>query len=153
MHRMRWSTLTHEEKLQMIDNADSRRRPATVQVVFWVILLGLVLDIVVAAMTTFGGVNAMSGTMLVDGEPATNGPILLAMGIGLFVLIAIELFVLFQMRAGHNWARIVVTVLEVLSLGALAFDRLSIPGILSALISVLIIVLLWVKPSNVYFRG
>lgn len=73
---------------------------------------------------------------------------------GLFVLLAIFI------RKGANWARIVWTVFAAIGLvfgviGLLADQPvlLLLVGIVSMVITVIVLVLLWTKESNAYFSG
>lgn len=133
------------------DDTARRRIPATVQIVFWLIIAALAVDTVVAILRLLRAVDVLDGTAApISGRPE-NGAQLLTVAIVTFAMIALEIFVLFKMRGGRNWARIVITILEALSLLALFVDT-TIIGLIGPLVSVLIIILLWVKPSNTYFH-
>ncbi|MDQ3887276.1 MAG: hypothetical protein M3308_09805, partial [Actinomycetota bacterium] len=77
---------------------------------------------------------------------------------GLF-LVALTLLFIFKMRAGRNWARIVLTVLGALSVLSALF-RLGQPqpawslvtSVLSMLLVVGAIVMMYAKAANPWFR-
>src|SRR5918997_1592134 len=75
------------------------------------------------------------------------------------VLVALELFFIFKMRAGRNWARIVLTVLGAISvLGALfgLGQPQPAPSLVTSVLSLLLvvgaIVMMYVKGANQWFR-
>jgi len=82
------------------------------------------------------------------------------------VFAALYVFFAFKMRAGRNWARITLTVLAALSLVQAFGYRGTVTvgdqtyvashlwqGILAAALSLIAIILMWVKPSNDYFAA
>jgi hypothetical protein len=82
------------------------------------------------------------------------------------IFAALYVFFAFKMRAGRNWARITLTVLAALSLVQAFGYRGTVTvngqeyvasqlwqGILAAALSLIAIILMWVKPSNEYFAA
>ncbi|GAA5151746.1 hypothetical protein GCM10025768_18580 [Microbacterium pseudoresistens] len=127
--------------------------PTTVKVAFWILLLGLILDAIAAIVTLVAAIAMMNSGQSIDvGGTQANGGVLLATAIGLIVLVVIELFILWKMKAGRNWARIVITILEILSLGS-AFAGVSTIGIIAIILSIVAVVLMWLPASNEYFRS
>lgn len=124
-------------------------RPSTVTAAFWLILIGLVFDLIGAVTTIVGGaaLAAMGGS-----APAGAAAGVLIVGIMTLVLVVIELIVVFKLRNGKNWARVVITILEALGL-LILLSGMGLTQVLAAAISVVIIVLLWVPASNAYFAA
>ena len=88
----------------------------------------------------------------------------IAVGVGV-VFLALYLFFAFKMRAGRNWARITLTVLSALSIlsvtstGSVTVDNrtyssslATTTGWIGAALAVAAIVLMYMAPSNEYFR-
>lgn len=127
--------------------------PSTVKISFWIILLGLIADVVFAIIILTAGISLMnsgeSGTL--EGY-AVSGGMLLTVSIGALVLALIELLVLSRMKAGRNWARIVVSILEILSIAAVVTQPHPI-GWVALVLSIIALVLMWVPTSNAYFRS
>ena len=82
------------------------------------------------------------------------------------IFAALYVFFAFKMRAGRNWARITLTVLAALSLIQAFGYRANVTvngrvyetsalwqGILAAALSLIAIILMYVKPSNEYFAA
>ncbi len=82
--------------------------------------------------------------------------LVVALVIGL-ILLALEIFFMFKMRAGRNWARIVLTVLGVLSiLSGLygltqGFTVGAIFGVISLLVVIAAIVFMYKPADRAYF--
>jgi uncharacterized membrane protein len=129
----------------------STTRPTTVTAAFWILIVGLILDLITAIVVISTGIALAGGAVDVDGA-SFGGGVMIATGVILIVILLIELFILRKMRDGRNWARIVITVLEVLGILSL-LSGVSTLGIIGAIISVVVIVLMWVRQSNDYFRA
>ncbi|MGP6169887.1 hypothetical protein ACTU6V_01610 [Microbacterium sp. A204] len=131
----------------------STSRPTTVTAAFWILIVGLILDLITTIVLITTGIALAGGAVEVEVDGASfGGGVMIATGVILIVILLIELLVLRKMRAGRNWARIVITVLEVLGILSL-LGGVSTLGIIAAIISVVVIVLLWVRQSNDYFRA
>ena len=82
--------------------------------------------------------------------------LVVALVIGL-ILLALEIFFMFKMRAGHNWARIVLTVLGVLSILASLYGLTqgftvgTIFSVISLLVVAAAIVFMYKPAARAYF--
>ncbi|MDR6866127.1 hypothetical protein J2Y69_000712 [Microbacterium resistens] len=126
--------------------------PTTVKIAFWILLVGLIIDLVSGVVFIISGFALQSSgqTANVDGT-VTGGGIFIATGIVVLVLALIELIILWKLRAGRNWARIVITILEILALGSV-FAGVSVLSTIAIVLSIVALVLLWLPASNAYFR-
>jgi hypothetical protein len=130
----------------------SSTTPTSVKISFWILLISLVLDAVTAIVfITSGFATAASPEAATALGANAGGGVYIATGVVTLILVAIELIILWKMRAGRNWARIVITILEILALGSI-FAGFSLLGILGFFLSIVALVLLWVPASNNYFR-
>jgi len=130
----------------------SSTTPTSVKISFWILLISLVLDAVTAIVfITSGFATAASPEAAIALGANAGGGVYIATGVVTLILVAIELIILWKMRAGRNWARIVITILEILALGSV-FAGFSLLGILGFFLSIVALVLLWVPASNNYFR-
>lgn len=126
--------------------------PTTVKVAFWIFLLGALLDIALSIIGVAGSsFIAAAGGASGDSSVALGGTALLWISIGQLALTVIQLIVLWKMKAGKNWARILITVFEVLGLLVL-FSGPSIWTVISVVIGLVAVVLMWLPASNDYFR-
>lgn len=141
--------------------------PGTVTGAFALYVLAALVSVVSAILlTTESGreevrravreAQASSGMNPADFDAAVS--LAIGIGIGFVVLfIALYLFFAFMMRAGRNWARIVLTVLSGLSIagglsGTAAAGGMTWANWVSLVFSVLAIVLMFLTPSNEYFQ-
>ncbi|WP_067245470.1 hypothetical protein [Microbacterium resistens] len=126
--------------------------PTTVKVAFWIFLLGALLDIALSIIGVAGSsFIAAAGGASGDATVATGGTALLWISIGQLAIAVIQLIVLWKMKAGKNWARILITVFEILGLFVLFNDQ-SIWTIIAVAIGLVAVVLMWLPASNDYFR-
>ena len=147
-------------------------RPKTVEVAFWLSVVSAVIAFATlgVALSALHVVNSLIGAA---GEAATAPPggwrELIGDALGGSVLLSVlvsvlagvlVLTVVHMMRCGRNWARIVVTVLNVTGLGWLTTSGhgvdLRSPGafaLMTISISVAVLVLLYVPASNRYFAN
>lgn len=138
--------------------------PRTVNIAFWLYVVGAVLSVVsgIITLATIGAqrdqaldavrnsdqANGQNAQSLVDGiiAAATVWAIITL----IFWAVTFVLFAYF-MRRGANWARIVLTVLTALSLlNILAGYGV---GFLQFAATVVAVVLMWLRPSNEYFAA
>lgn len=123
-------------------------RPRTVELAFWLVIASSVLNIL-NYFLTLDYVNEMSGGAVVTGAAAG----------GFIFGTAIRIALAALARQGQNWARIVLTVLAVLSLTGLlgglflAGPLAGLTGLLSIATFVAAAVLLFLKPSNEFFTA
>ncbi|MFI5588434.1 hypothetical protein ACIA5G_25505 [Amycolatopsis sp. NPDC051758] len=74
-----------------------------------------------------------------------------AFGIAVLVVLALlYLFLSFKLKAGRNWARIVLTIVTLLQVASLAATSGTAVNYVSTAISVLALVLSYLPPSNAY---
>ncbi|NLP83931.1 hypothetical protein HF576_08730 [Microbacterium sp. CFH 90308] len=125
--------------------------PTTVSAAFWILLLGMILDIVGAILLLGAGLALVSlGDS--DGMASTiSGPVVITAAVIALLFVAVELVVVFKMRAGKNWARVVITILEVLAIGSI-FTSPSIWSWGGLVLSLIAVVLMWLPSSNPHFR-
>ena len=148
--------------------AEEPARPKQVNQAFWLLIASAVLGLI-ALPFALVYVNSpeyldtveetlRSAGLDVDSEALSNG---VAAGtltavfsgiLGLAVRVALALLV----RAGYNWARIIITIFAVFSLFGLIglFSTGTLSGIitlLATLATIAAVVLLWMKPSSEYF--
>lgn len=120
----------------------SSGRPTAVTVSFYLWLITVVLGIISGIV----GLFSMSGNQ-------TNGMggALVAGGVIGIVIALVELFIVFRMRDGRNWARIVLLVLAILQvLGVVsAFSIIGTIGLIAVIIAT---ILMFLPASNGYFR-
>jgi hypothetical protein len=131
-------------------------------------LIGIVLTISsgawTAALAAAGdGVdsNGVSGTTLVN----TAKTVAIVAGV---IFLVLFLFFAFKMRAGRNWARIVLTILSAFSIISLfsaasasitvngqtfSSDGTRITGYISGVLAIIAIVLMYLGTSNAYFAA
>lgn len=123
----------------MSNTASGRPTTVTVSFVLWLItvLVGLIGGIV--GLFSSGQVQSNMGGAVVAG------------GVIGIVIALVELFIVFRMRDGRNWARIVLLVLAILQvLGVVAsFTVLGTIGLIAVIIAT---VLMFLPSSNGYFR-
>lgn len=100
--------------------------------------------------------DAQAGSGLTDAE--FDSAVGIAVGVAVavtFLFIGLYLLFAFMMRAGRNWARIVLTILSALniasSLAGTAAGGMTWATWTSLILSVIAIVLMFLAPSNQYF--
>jgi hypothetical protein len=129
----------------------SALRPSTVTASFWLYLVTVVLSILSSV------VGIIWVTSLRDDQATGASPLI---GTVLALVIAVvQLVVVFRMRSGHNWARIVLLVVSVLSLLGLGvtvtgvmLGPVRLVGLLTPVIVIVATILMFVPASNRYFR-
>lgn len=126
--------------------------PVTVKIAFWILLIGIALDLIGGILSLVSGIGlSISGTSVDVNGTALPGTAFTVIGSIAILFVLIELVILWKMKAGKNWARIVITILELLSIGAV-FTGASALSLSALVLSVVAVVLLWVPTSNAYFR-
>ncbi|WP_022884940.1 hypothetical protein [Glaciibacter superstes] len=130
-------------------------RPTSVTAAFWFLLIGVIIDLIFAALTALVGFVVVG-----DGDSAPMFAAQITAAIVTIVLSVILLLVAFAMRNGRNWARIVVIILSVLGvfsgiLSVFGADAgFNIPfAIIGIAINILVIVLLLTKSARAYFAN
>jgi uncharacterized membrane protein len=102
-------------------------RPKAIDTAFQLTIAGIVFGAIGAIVTTLADheevVRLVRGTLTRTGQPFTEddvvsliGPFRIAGGFALALVVGLVLLVAFKMRAGRNWARLVLTVLTLLEM-------------------------------------
>jgi hypothetical protein len=138
-------------------------RPGTIEGAFWAFVastvLGLVGGILLfvnrdALVDTLRTADRQRGGTLTDAQIDQAATITLVISVVIVVLIAaLYLLFAFKLRAGRNWARIVLTVLTALHVISLLTAQDTIFGYLAALAAVVGVVLSFTGPSNTYIAA
>jgi hypothetical protein len=135
-------------------------RPATITIAFWAFIASTLLGLANGVVTLLSGnsVGQVAQTVIVgdgtDGADTQVSQVTTAASAGalVFSVIMSLLYLLFaaKVRAGRNWARILLTVIAGLQLLAITFGQSTTLGYVSALCAVVGAVGCFVKPSNDY---
>ncbi|QKV73404.1 hypothetical protein [Amycolatopsis sp. Hca4] len=138
-------------------------RPSTVEGAFWAFIVAPVVGLIGAVLifanrdaitTTMRDANRQRGGNLTDAQidQAVNVTMITAVVIAV-IIAALYLLFAFKLRAGRNWARIVLTVLTALQLLSVLFGQSTIGGYIAVLAAVVGVVLSFTSPSNAYFAA
>ena len=138
-------------------------RPGTIEGAFWAFVASTVLGLVGGLMLfvnrdalvdTLRNADRQRGGTLTDAQIDQTATITLVVSVVIVVIIA-ALYLLFavKLRAGRNWARIVLTVLTALHVISLLTGQDTIFGYLAALAAVVGVVLSFTGPSNAYIAA
>jgi hypothetical protein len=91
------------------------------------------------------------GAQLTEDQIQHSATVGQAFGITVLVVLALlYLFLSFKLKAGRNWARIVLTVVTLLQVASLLATSGTAVNYVSTVISVLALVLSYLPPSNAY---
>jgi hypothetical protein len=137
--------------------------PGTVTGAFVLYLISAVATILVGLLV-FTGPAKRSIHEQLEGQPVNSGGLSVDQLVQItqwvafvasLVIGAVMLLFIFKMRAGRNWARIVITVFAVLGLLSLFSGYRSGQGwdFIGPALAVLALVLMWVPASNEYFKA
>jgi hypothetical protein len=127
-------------------NTNSRPTSVTVSFIIWLV--------VVLANIVQGIISLTSGSSADVADSVGTAP-LVGGAIFAFVLAVIELVIVFKMRDGRNWARIVLTVLAILQLigvGVGAASGGNAFGWIGGVAVLVATILMYVGGANGYFR-
>ncbi|MBT1666592.1 hypothetical protein [Curtobacterium flaccumfaciens] len=127
-------------------STSSRPTSVTVAFVIWLV--------VVLANILQGIINLTSGSSADVADSVGTAP-LVGGAIFAFILAVVELIIVFKMRDGRNWARIVLTVLAVLQLigvGVGAASGGNAFGFIGGIAVLIATILMYVGGANGYFR-
>ncbi|OXM61288.1 hypothetical protein [Amycolatopsis vastitatis] len=138
-------------------------RPGTIEGAFWAFVASTVLGLAGglllfvnwdALADTLRTANRQRGGTLTDAQIDQAATITLVVTVVIVVLIAaLYLLFAFKLRAGRNWARIVLTVLTALHVISLLTAQDTVFGYLAALAAVVGVVLSFTGPSNAYIAA
>ncbi|MBF4608943.1 hypothetical protein [Curtobacterium sp. VKM Ac-1393] len=127
-------------------NTNSRPTSVTVSFVIWLV--------VVLANILQGIISLTSGSSSDVASSVGTAP-LIGGAIFAFILAVIELIIVFKMRDGRNWARIVLTVLailQVIGVGVGAASGGNAFGWIGGVAVLVATILMYVGGANGYFR-
>ena len=122
--------------------------PTTVKASFWLLLIGIILDFVAAGIQLFTGSIYLGARGTGDGV----GVGVVIAGVLTLAFAIVQLIVIRKMRAGRNWARVVITVLEVLAIIGVVLNPAVLP-LAASVVGLVAVVLMWLPASNRYFRN
>jgi len=124
-------------------------RPGTVTAAFvlWIIaaIVGLVSAIL--AFVAFGAGGAVTGGL--------TGGVAIAVGVFALIVAIIQVIIVFKMRDGRNWARIVLTILGILSIVSNINSGVQGQGFswVTLIVTLIAVILMYVGGANAYFRS
>ncbi|WP_329046062.1 hypothetical protein OG738_30645 [Amycolatopsis sp. NBC_01488] len=138
-------------------------RPSTVEGAFWAFIASTVIGLV-GGLLIFGNrgsiTDALRNSNRQNGGGLTDAQIDQAVTIAMItavviavVIAALYLLFAFKLRAGRNWARIVLTVLTALQLLSLLIGQSTIVGYVGVLAAIAGVVMSFLAPSNAYFAA
>jgi hypothetical protein len=140
---------------------NSTTPPRFVNIAYWLFLLVALIHVVlvIVSIATFGATSATAKSQLANTQTGVSSAqensilgasLVVAIVIGILYIVAFVLFDVF-MRRGANWARIVLLIVTILSLPGItgAYGL----GAISVVAAVVATVLMFLRPSNEYFRG
>ncbi|SEF20128.1 hypothetical protein SAMN05421837_101239 [Amycolatopsis pretoriensis] len=138
-------------------------RPSTVEGAFWAFIASTVIGLVGgflifasrdAIADTLRNSNRQSGGSLTDAQIDQAVTITMVVALVIAVVIAaLYLLFAFKLRAGRNWARIVLTVITALQLLSVLVGQTTVLGYISVVVAVIGVVLSFLTPSNAYFAA
>ncbi|MGW7536763.1 hypothetical protein [Amycolatopsis sp. NPDC054798] len=143
--------------------ADRPPRPAAITGAFWAFVAAMLVGVAAAVFLFFSRdavadamrrANAQNATRLTDAQ--IDQAVTIGVVAGAVLAIAFSLLHLlfaFKLRAGRNWARIVLTVLTALQVVSLLAGRTTVVGYVSAAFAVLGVVLSFLPEASQYIAA
>ena len=138
-------------------------RPGTVEGAFWAFIAAPVIGLIGGLLilgnrdeiaATLRDTNRQRGGNLTDAQIDQALTVTMITAVVIAVIIAgLYLLFAFKLRAGRNWARIVLTVLTALQLLSLLVGQSTIGSYVAVLAAVVGVVLSFTGPSNAYFAA
>ncbi|MEA5365342.1 hypothetical protein VA596_37840 [Amycolatopsis sp., V23-08] len=143
--------------------AAAQARPSTIEGAFWAFIASTVISLL-GGILVFGNRDALADATRTSsqqsGSSLTEAQIdqLVTIGIVVALVIAVVIALLyllfaFKLRAGRNWARIVLTVITALQLLSVLVGQSTWAGYVSVLAAVVGVVLSFMAPSNAYINA
>ncbi|MEV6832004.1 hypothetical protein [Amycolatopsis sp. NPDC051102] len=138
-------------------------RPGTVEAAFWAFLASTVIGLI-GGLLIFANRDGIARSLR-DANRERNGNLTdaqidQAVNIGMItavviavIIAALYLLFAFKLRAGRNWARIVLTVLTGLQLLSVLIGQSTIGSFVAVFAAVVGVVLSFTGPSNAYFAS
>ncbi|WP_410641121.1 hypothetical protein [Amycolatopsis sp. lyj-346] len=138
-------------------------RPGTVEGAFWAFIAAPVIGLI-GSLLIFGNrdkiASAMRDTDRQRGGNLTEAQLDQAVNVTMITAVVIAVIIAglyllfaFKLRAGRNWARIVLTVLAALQLLSVLTGQSTIGSYVAVLAAVVGVVLSYTGPSNAYFAA
>ncbi|MFJ2979315.1 hypothetical protein ACIPEP_10690 [Curtobacterium sp. NPDC087082] len=124
-------------------------RPTTVTVSFIIWLIVVLANIISGIVVLVAGGGGAAAANAVGTGPVVAGAIIS------FIIAIVELIIVFKMRDGRNWARIVLLVLailQVLNVGVGAASGSNAFGWIGGIAVIVATILMFVGGANAYFR-
>jgi len=124
-------------------------RPTTVTVSFVIWLIVVLANIISGIIVLVAGGGGAAAADAVGTGPVVAGAIIS------FIIAIVELIIVFKMRDGRNWARIVLLVLailQVLNVGVGAASGANAFGWIGGIAVIVATILMFVGGANGYFR-
>ncbi|HEX6340170.1 hypothetical protein [Umezawaea sp.] len=145
----------------MVTSTHNTTPPTTIIAAFFGFLANTVTSLVSIAVLAgsrdqlVDTLRQSSGASMTEEQLQSSATVGLAFAIGVAALIAlVDLWLAFKLKAGRNWARIVLTVLTLLQLASiLTTDGNTAIGYVSCAIAVIAVVLSFLPASNAYIAG
>jgi hypothetical protein len=146
-----------------LGQAPAPPRPGTIEGAFWAFIaapvIGLIGGLLIFAdrdkiAATMRDTNRQRNGTLTDAQidQAVNVTMITAVVIAV-IIAGLYLLFAFKLRAGRNWARIVLTVLAALQLLSVLTGQSTIGGYVAVLAAVVGVVLSFTGPSNAYLAA
>jgi hypothetical protein len=137
------------------------RRPGAVTASYIIWLIGAIVSLIGSVFGIFVGIIALTAGAALGGiAGAAVGSVVLIFAIVVLVIAIIELIIVNKMRDGRNWARVVLTVLGILSLvGSITpwftygWNSSSAWSLVQVVVLIVAIVLMFVPAANAYFAA
>lgn len=144
-----------------MSTAAPARRPGAVTAAYVIWLIGAIVSLIGSIFALIVGVVAIGAGAAIGGVVgAATGVVVLIFAIFVFIVALIELFIVNRMRDGRNWARVVLTILGILSLlGSIipwftaGWNTTSTWSVVQVVVLVIAIVLMYVPAANAYFAA
>ncbi|WP_409181608.1 hypothetical protein F9C11_34815 [Amycolatopsis sp. VS8301801F10] len=142
------------------ERAGVLERPGTITGAFWAFVAATAVGVVAAVLLLFSKdalvdaarrANGQNAQQLTDAQIDQAATIAITMGVAIALVVALlHLLFAFKLRAGRNWARIVLTVLTALQVLSLLFGQGTVIGYASAVCGVVGVVLSFLPESSRY---
>ncbi|MEQ0558127.1 hypothetical protein ABJI51_03505 [Amycolatopsis sp. NEAU-NG30] len=138
-------------------------RPGTVEGAFWAFIAATVISLV-GGLLIFGSRDTIADAMreanrrgngaLTEAQIDQAVTVTMVIAVVIAVIIAaLYLLFAFKLRAGRNWARIVLTVLTALQLLSVLVGQSTVVQYIAVLAALVGVVLSFTGPSNAYFAA
>lgn len=144
----------------MTTTTDKTSPPTTIVAAFFGFLVSSVTALATAALLlgsrqeAVDALRSAPGTSLDEEQLQAAVTVTLAAAVGITLLVAlIYLWLSFKLKAGRNWARVVLTVFTLLQVAALVAGQGSAAGYVSAAVAVVALVLSYLPASNAYIAS